>query len=63
MTPLPRGSFGSLGGFRLLLERFQSGRDLTVVTIYALIRPVGMCYELLTVHTIEKYILPIVVRD
>ncbi|XP_037075311.1 probable ubiquitin carboxyl-terminal hydrolase FAF-X, partial [Pollicipes pollicipes] len=52
--------FGTLGGFRLLLERFQSGKDLTVVTIYALIRPVGMCYELLTVHTIEKYILPIV---
>ncbi|XP_043240414.1 probable ubiquitin carboxyl-terminal hydrolase FAF-X isoform X2 [Amphibalanus amphitrite] len=52
--------FGSLGGFRLLLERFQSGRDLTVITIFALIRPVGMCYELLTVHTIEKYILPIV---
>lgn len=53
--------FGSLNGFEILLSRFQSGRNLTVPVIYALIRPFGLCYELLTVHTIVKYLMPIVV--
>ncbi|XP_012528213.1 probable ubiquitin carboxyl-terminal hydrolase FAF-X isoform X2 [Monomorium pharaonis] len=52
--------FGSLNGFEILLSRFQSGRNLTVPVIYALIRPFGLCYELLTVHTIVKYLMPIV---
>ena len=53
--------FGNLGGFQILLERFQSGKNLTVTVIYALIRPFGLCYEFLTVHTIVKYFMPIVV--
>lgn len=54
-------SFGNLGGFRILLERFQSGENLSVAVMYALIRPFGLCYELLTVHTIVKYLMPVVV--
>lgn len=27
--------------------------------MYALIRPFGLCYEYLTVHTIVKYLMPI----
>jgi hypothetical protein len=53
--------FGNLGGFQILLERFQSGKNLTVSVIYALIRPFGLCYEYLTVHTIVKYLMPIIV--
>ncbi|XP_046391897.1 probable ubiquitin carboxyl-terminal hydrolase FAF-X isoform X3 [Ischnura elegans] len=52
--------FGTLGGFQILLERFQSGKNLTVPVIYALIRPFGLCYEMLTVPTIEKYLMPII---
>nr|CAD7589819.1 unnamed protein product [Timema genevievae] len=52
--------FGALGGFQILLERFQGGKNLTVTVIHALIRPFGLCYELLTVHTIVKYLMPIV---
>ncbi|XP_047353087.1 probable ubiquitin carboxyl-terminal hydrolase FAF-X isoform X1 [Vespa velutina] len=52
--------FGRLKGFEILLSRFQSRRNLTVPVIYALIRPFGLCYELLTVHTIIKYLMPIV---
>ncbi|KAK6644525.1 hypothetical protein RUM43_000792 [Polyplax serrata] len=64
---LPRGwlvdlinSFGNLGGFQILLERFQSGENLSVAVMYALLRPFGLCYELLTVHTIVKYLMPII---
>lgn len=53
--------FGSLRGFDILLERFQSRRNLTVPVIYALIRPFGLCIEFLTVHTLFTYFLPIVV--
>lgn len=53
--------FGSLGGFQILLERFQSGKNLTVPVIHALNRPFGLCHELLTIHTIIKYLMPIVV--
>ncbi|GIY19651.1 probable ubiquitin carboxyl-terminal hydrolase FAF-X [Caerostris extrusa] len=52
--------FGNLGGFNLLLERFQSDNAITVPVIAALIRPFGMCHDLLTVHTIEKFFMPIV---
>ncbi|XP_071440611.1 ubiquitin carboxyl-terminal hydrolase 9X isoform X2 [Hetaerina americana] len=52
--------FGNLGGFQILRERFQSGKNLTVPVIYALIRPFGLCYEMLTVPTIEKYLMPII---
>ena len=55
--------FGMLGGFQILLERFQSGKNLTVSVIYALIRPFGLCFEFLTVHTIVKYLMPIVVSS
>lgn len=53
--------FGVLGGFRILHDRFQSGANLSVAVMYALVRPFGLCYELLTVHTIMKYLMPIVV--
>ncbi|XP_001604458.2 probable ubiquitin carboxyl-terminal hydrolase FAF-X isoform X1 [Nasonia vitripennis] len=66
-TRNPRGwlvdlinKFGSLGGFDILLKRFSSGRNLTVPVIYALIKPFGLCCELLTVHTVHKYLMPIV---
>ncbi|XP_039296311.1 LOW QUALITY PROTEIN: probable ubiquitin carboxyl-terminal hydrolase FAF-X [Nilaparvata lugens] len=52
--------FGSLDGFQILLERFQTGKNLTIPVIYALLRPFGLCYELLTVHTVTKYFMPIV---
>lgn len=52
--------FGKLGGFQILLERFQSGKNLSVPVICALLRPFGFCYEMLTVSTIEKYFMPIV---
>ncbi|GFU01705.1 probable ubiquitin carboxyl-terminal hydrolase FAF-X [Nephila pilipes] len=52
--------FGNLGGFNLLLERFRSDTAVSVPVIAALIRPFGMCHDLLTVHTIEKYFMPIV---
>ncbi|KAI4464478.1 ubiquitin carboxyl-terminal hydrolase [Holotrichia oblita] len=51
--------FGDLGGFKKLLERFQCGKNLSVAVVYALLRPFGLCYEYLTPHTINKYILPI----
>ncbi|XP_008200473.2 probable ubiquitin carboxyl-terminal hydrolase FAF-X isoform X3 [Tribolium castaneum] len=51
--------FGELGGFQLLLDRFQSGKNLSVSVVFALLRPFGLCYEFLTPHTINKYILPI----
>uniref|UniRef100_A0A224XFS3 Putative ubiquitin carboxyl-terminal hydrolase faf-x n=1 Tax=Panstrongylus lignarius TaxID=156445 RepID=A0A224XFS3_9HEMI len=54
--------FGSLGGFQILVERFQTGDNVPVPVVHALIRPFGLCYELLTVHTIEKYLMPIVER-
>lgn len=53
--------FGELGGFKLLLERFQTGKNLTVSVVFALLRPFGQAYEYLTPHTINKYILPILV--
>ncbi|KAK0096487.1 hypothetical protein PV326_005319 [Microctonus aethiopoides] len=52
--------FGNLDGFVILLSRFQSGRNLTIPVIHALLRPFGLCYELLTVHTIVKYLMPII---
>ncbi|KAG7177623.1 ubiquitin carboxyl-terminal hydrolase FAF-X-like [Homarus americanus] len=52
--------FGKLGGFQILLERFQSGKNLSVPVICALLRPFGLCFEMLTVPTIEKYFMPIV---
>lgn len=55
--------FGELGGFQLLLERFQSGKNLNVAVVFALLRPFGLCYEYLSPHTISKYILPVLVRE
>lgn len=53
--------FGKHGGFQILLERFQSGKNLSVPVICALLRPFGLCYEMLTIPTIEKYFMSIVV--
>lgn len=55
--------FGTLGGFQILVERFAPGKDVPVPIMHALIRPFGSCYDLLTVHTIEKYLMPIVVSS
>lgn len=52
--------FGKLGGFNILSERFQNGPTLTVPLIAALLKPFGLCYDLLTPQTIEKYFLPII---
>ncbi|KAH1013809.1 hypothetical protein HUJ04_002748 [Dendroctonus ponderosae] len=51
--------FGELGGFQNLLERFQTGKNLSVSIVYALLTPFGLCYEFLTPHTIHKYALPV----
>lgn len=59
----PLYRFGHLGGFQILLDRFQNGQKLSVTTIYALIRPFGLCHEHLTAHTITKYLMPIVVSN
>uniref|UniRef100_A0A146LHV0 ubiquitinyl hydrolase 1 n=3 Tax=Lygus hesperus TaxID=30085 RepID=A0A146LHV0_LYGHE len=68
-TRTPRGwlvdlinRFGMLGGFQILVDRFAPGKNVPVPVIHALIRPFGSCYELLTVHTIEKFLMPIVER-
>ena len=55
--------FGSLNGFQLLLDRFTTGPNLSVPVIAALIRPFGLCYEVLTAHTVNKYFMPIVVSQ
>ena len=34
-----------------VLDRIVSGRNLTVPLIFALVRPFGMCYDLLTLKT------------
>lgn len=52
--------FGKLGGFKIVLERFQNTETLTVPVIAALLKPFGLCYELLTVQTIEVYFMPII---
>lgn len=52
--------FGKLNGFQLLLERFQSEQNLSLPVMFALIRPFGLCNEMLTVSTITKYFLPII---
>ncbi|XP_065223298.1 probable ubiquitin carboxyl-terminal hydrolase FAF-X isoform X3 [Planococcus citri] len=52
--------FGEHGGFQGLLDRFKSGKPLTIPVVFALIRPFGFCHELLTVHTIATYFLPII---
>lgn len=36
----------------------ENNSNITLHLIYALVRPFGQCYELLTVRTIEKYFLP-----
>ncbi|XP_064082430.1 probable ubiquitin carboxyl-terminal hydrolase FAF-X isoform X2 [Macrobrachium nipponense] len=53
-------TFGKHGGFQILLERFQSGKNLSVPVICALLRPFGLCYEMLTTSTIEKYFMTII---
>lgn len=55
--------FGELGGFQALLDRFQSGKNLTVSVVFGLLRPFGLAYEFLTPHTINKYILPVLVSS
>ena len=52
--------FGKLNGFQLLLERFQSEQNLSLPVMYALIRPFGLCYEMLMIPAIVKYFLPII---
>ncbi|MCL4118407.1 UNVERIFIED_CONTAM: hypothetical protein GTU68_037863 [Idotea baltica] len=52
--------FGKLGGFQLLLERFQGDKNLTVAVVCALLRPFGLSYEMLSIPTIEKYFMPII---
>ncbi|KAF5307812.1 hypothetical protein FQR65_LT06684 [Abscondita terminalis] len=51
--------FGELGGFQILLERFQTGKNLNISVVFALLRPFGLAHEHLTPHTVNKYLLPI----
>ena len=64
---LPKGwlvdminAFGHHGGFQAVLDRIVSGRNLTVPLIFALVRPFGMCYDLLTLKTAKTYFLPLI---
>ncbi|VDH98041.1 ubiquitin carboxyl-terminal hydrolase 9/24 [Mytilus galloprovincialis] len=52
--------FGELKGFQILLKRFQDGPQMSVPLVAALIKPFGQCNEVLTPHTVEKYMMPIV---
>lgn len=52
--------FGKLNGFQQLLERFQSEQNLSLQVMFALIRPFGLCHEMLTISTITKFFLPII---
>ncbi|CAH1782281.1 unnamed protein product [Owenia fusiformis] len=52
--------FGQLEGFQIILDRFTKGANLSVSLVAALIRPFGLCYEVLTPHTVQKYFMPIV---
>ena len=64
---LPKGwlvdminAFGHHNGFKKVHDRIMSGENLTVPLIFALVRPFGMCFELLTLKTVEQYFLPII---
>ncbi|XP_053404353.1 probable ubiquitin carboxyl-terminal hydrolase FAF-X isoform X2 [Mercenaria mercenaria] len=52
--------FGSLEGFQILLDRFINSSTLSVPVIAALVKPFGLCTEVLTPHTVQKYFMPIV---
>jgi ubiquitin carboxyl-terminal hydrolase 9/24 len=52
--------FGQHGGFQKLHDRITSGTNLSIPLIYFLVRPFGMCYELLTPRTIKTIFLPII---
>jgi len=54
--------FGQLNGFQLLLDRFThtDHHKLNIQLIAALLKPWGLCYELLTAHTVRTYFLPII---
>lgn len=39
-------------------KKANGGETISLQMIYALVRPFGQCYELLTNYTIEKYFLP-----
>ncbi|XP_039251519.2 ubiquitin carboxyl-terminal hydrolase 9X-like [Styela clava] len=51
--------FGKLEGFKILLERFESGTALNLAIIYALIRPFGEVADLITPRTVQTYLVPI----
>lgn len=52
--------FGDNSGFQILHDRILSGENLTVPLIFALVRPFGLCYELLTLKTVKQYFLPVI---
>ncbi len=54
--------FGRLNGFQLLLDRFTNTdqQKLNIQVIAALLKPWGLCYELLTAYTVRTYFLPII---
>ena len=52
--------FGAEGGFQLVHDRIMSGANLSVPLIYALIRPFGLCYEMLTLNTVKQFFLPVI---
>ena len=53
--------FGQANGFQILMERFSENSALSVPVVAAMIKPFGLCYEVLTPHTVQKYFMPIVV--
>ena len=64
---LPKGwlvdlinKFGKHGGFQKIHDRIIAGSNLSVPLIYSLIRPFGMCHELITLKTAKTIFLPII---
>jgi undecaprenyl pyrophosphate synthase len=47
--------FGTEGGFDKLGSRFESPEGLSVTTVFAYIKPFGLCSDFLTRHAVEKH--------
>ncbi|XP_065644318.1 ubiquitin carboxyl-terminal hydrolase 9X isoform X4 [Hydra vulgaris] len=52
--------FGDLGGFHKLKHRICDIGGLNAQIVCALIKPFGLCAEVLTEHTVEQFLLPVV---
>ena len=53
-------TFGAHQGFQKVHDRILRGENLTVPLIFALVRPFGMCYELLSSKTAKQFFIPVI---